>query len=464
MHVCQDLADTDTSFVRDVRGEMQAADGNHDLMGELHAAHFDEVLAFCVRRVGFAEGQDAAADVFAVAWRRLDSVAPSNPRAWLFGIARNVLRNLRRSGGRSNRLLRRVDGLAQVSRPGPDDVVIRKAEHDHLLTVVDSLQPDDREILLLAAWEELTAEELGVALGITASAAAQRLHRAKRRLAGSDGAHRMGRSTGGGDMNPADFFFEELKAANPLPDPSVLRDQIERRYLDPAGIRERAEDMPNETQTPVIPLRQRPWTGIAAGVAIVAALATAIALVARRPAPVSQPEPTPVEIATMFIETIDPATADLLAPDAEVNFLHVARDTYAAYFEWLQAIGATDTVVECVEQEREAGADAVQVRCDWEHQNAWAQTRGLGPYGGRTNLYTIEGGQITAIDMESFDTSRYSAEVWTFWNVYVGQRSLDDARVMFTVANGFDNPDLSPESIELWREYTEQYLAENRGG
>ena len=45
-----------------------------------------------------------------------------------------------------------------------------------------SLRRNDAEILRLWAWDELTSPQLAVVLGISANAAAIRLHRAKARL------------------------------------------------------------------------------------------------------------------------------------------------------------------------------------------------------------------------------------------------------------------------------------------
>lgn len=61
--------------------------------------------------------------------------------------------------------------------------MVRQAEDEEVLTALRSLKALDREVLMLAAWEELTAPEMADALGISLSAVEQRLHRAKRRLA-----------------------------------------------------------------------------------------------------------------------------------------------------------------------------------------------------------------------------------------------------------------------------------------
>ena len=44
------------------------------------------------------------------------------------------------------------------------------------------LNEADREILLLAAWEELSTTEIAAVLGCSVNAAALRLHRARKRL------------------------------------------------------------------------------------------------------------------------------------------------------------------------------------------------------------------------------------------------------------------------------------------
>lgn len=149
----------------------------------LYEKHYDEVLAYCTRRIGRTEADDATADVFAVAWRRVDQIEWSTVRPWLYGIARGVLANRWRSGRRQKRLFGRVSGLAPLREELPDVQVVRRAEDDHVAAAIRELKPADQEILLLAAWEELTAAEMATSLRISASAAEQRLHRAKRRLA-----------------------------------------------------------------------------------------------------------------------------------------------------------------------------------------------------------------------------------------------------------------------------------------
>ena len=149
----------------------------------LYESHHDEVLAYCTRRVGRTEADEATADVFAVAWRRLDEIEWATVRPWLFGIARGVLANRWRSAQRHKRLLGRVSGLAPVPKELPEEQVVRRTEDEEVLSALRRLKVSDREVLMLASWEELTAPEIAHTVGISVSAAEQRLHRAKKRLA-----------------------------------------------------------------------------------------------------------------------------------------------------------------------------------------------------------------------------------------------------------------------------------------
>lgn len=145
--------------------------------------HYNEVLAYCVRRTNRAEADDVTAEVFAVAWRRRDDIEWETVRPWLYGVARGVLSNRWRSLKRQDRLAKKMASMAPASGDAADVVVVRRSQDTEVVGVLQTLKPSDQEILMLAAWEELTAPEVAVTLGISTSAAEQRLHRAKRRFA-----------------------------------------------------------------------------------------------------------------------------------------------------------------------------------------------------------------------------------------------------------------------------------------
>lgn len=141
----------------------------------LYSSHYPPVYGYAARRLGADEATDAAAEVFTVAWRKLSSV-PEEPDTlpWLYGVARHVVANARRSQRRRDRLHARAAAAYRPSCPDPEPFDAAAA--------LEVLSDDDAELLRLAAWEGLGPEDLGAVLGCTANTAAVRLHRARRRL------------------------------------------------------------------------------------------------------------------------------------------------------------------------------------------------------------------------------------------------------------------------------------------
>lgn len=156
------------------------ADGR---LTQLFESYYDEVLAYCARRIGRSEADEAAAEVFAVAWKRIDEVDPQNIKPWLYGVARRVLSNRWRSLRRWSRLTRRTSSLAAAYAESPEVLIIRREDDQRLIDALDRLSPVDQEVLRLTAWEELTAREVAIAIGISTDAAEKRRQRALKRLA-----------------------------------------------------------------------------------------------------------------------------------------------------------------------------------------------------------------------------------------------------------------------------------------
>jgi RNA polymerase sigma factor (sigma-70 family) len=133
------------------------------------------VSAYALRRAGKAEAEDAVAETFLIAWRRLDEI-PVNAKPWLLGVARRVLANQHRAAARRSALNARV---AHERRHEPE-----WPRAELILRALDGLSESDRELLLLFAWEGLSIEELAAVLHCSRTAVKVRLHRARRRLRG----------------------------------------------------------------------------------------------------------------------------------------------------------------------------------------------------------------------------------------------------------------------------------------
>jgi RNA polymerase sigma factor (sigma-70 family) len=146
---------------------------------ELFAAHYWAVRGYVLRRTSSAAAEDAVAETFLVAWRRLDSLE-EDPLPWLLGVARRVLANQQRADRRRSALTDRLQRL----RPGQvPDWEPPMDMSDELSAAMSSLSPAEREALLLVAWEGLDPGRAARAAGCTPAAFRARLHRARRHVA-----------------------------------------------------------------------------------------------------------------------------------------------------------------------------------------------------------------------------------------------------------------------------------------
>ena len=154
-----------------------------DRFHSLFSQSYDDVLRYCLRRLPVTDANDAASDVFVVAWRRIDAAPPGDEaRLWLYGIARNVVRNSRRSARRSIRLRSKVAGLAPETVDGPEHQVVQSDQLRQALLALDRLSDRDQEVLRLRAMERLEIEEIAEVLGCSTEAARKRFERAAKRL------------------------------------------------------------------------------------------------------------------------------------------------------------------------------------------------------------------------------------------------------------------------------------------
>ncbi|WP_423919258.1 RNA polymerase sigma factor [Candidatus Poriferisodalis sp.] len=155
---------------------------DHDWFRGVYSETYRPLLAYARRRVDHATADEVVADTFFTAWRRRDDVPDGSERLWLFGVARNMIRNAARSNWRRQAA---HDRLRIANPPEAIDNVADAADDRStmLRTALGSLSEADREVLMLVAWEELSHAEIGQVLGISANASAIRVHRARKRLA-----------------------------------------------------------------------------------------------------------------------------------------------------------------------------------------------------------------------------------------------------------------------------------------
>ena len=147
---------------------------------------FPLVHRYLARRVGTALADDLAAETFATAYRRRTDYDPARGalRAWLYGIATNLLRNHWRAEQQLLELDARLAADVELRQdPGmSDDRLSASLAAPRIAAALAELVPDQRQVLLLHAWVDISPAEIGNALGIAPGTARSRLARARATL------------------------------------------------------------------------------------------------------------------------------------------------------------------------------------------------------------------------------------------------------------------------------------------
>ncbi|MGC5011837.1 RNA polymerase sigma factor [Streptosporangium sp. DT93] len=142
---------------------------------------YGRITAYAARRCDSPQdAADVVAETFTVAWRRMDELPPGEEATlWLYGVARRVLANHRRSEARHRARNVGLDArMAGLYEDSPDS----GGELMEIAQIFRALPDDDRELLSLVAWEGLERQEIATVLGLSRNAVRVKLHRARRRF------------------------------------------------------------------------------------------------------------------------------------------------------------------------------------------------------------------------------------------------------------------------------------------
>jgi RNA polymerase sigma-70 factor (ECF subfamily) len=158
-----------------------------DRFAALFDDHAPALWRYLARQVGAAQADDLVAETFLTAWSARDDYRPERgaARAWLFGIAVNLLRRHHRVQAQQQRLSLRLSG--QDTRvDGAEDRVAERLDARTrlagLAAAIAALPDRDRDVLLLNSLAGLDTREIATALGIPEGTVRSRLHRVRRSL------------------------------------------------------------------------------------------------------------------------------------------------------------------------------------------------------------------------------------------------------------------------------------------
>ena len=160
-----------------------------DELRRMYDDHAGDVFGYLARRVGRQLAEDLTAETFRRAVEHASTFDPErgNRRAWLYGIATNLVRGHRRTEAIHLRAIGRVTTSSNVAYTDPvDDRVAGRidaeSEASAVMMAVTGLHEADRDLLILAGWQRLSSREIADVLDIEPGAVRVRLHRVRSRL------------------------------------------------------------------------------------------------------------------------------------------------------------------------------------------------------------------------------------------------------------------------------------------
>lgn len=147
--------------------------GSREAFEELFARYREPLFGFFRRRLQLRErAEDLAQETFLAVIRAKSRYEPrASVRTYFYGIAMHLLAGERRKGATA------VPGATRITEDGADAVLwVRQA--------MQRLDADDREILMLREYEQLSYSEIAALLEIPVNTVRSRLFRARLELKG----------------------------------------------------------------------------------------------------------------------------------------------------------------------------------------------------------------------------------------------------------------------------------------
>lgn len=167
----------------------RAQEGDEGAFERIFDRHANRIYNFCFRATGsWDRAEDSLSIVFLQAWRSRHQVHEGRDSLlpWLLAIANNTCRNERRSRRRHTRLLARLESVDRGIDPDfSSEVDFRVDDQERvqsMLTALNKISPNERDLIRLCYFGDLTIEQAALALGIPVGTAKSRLSRARARL------------------------------------------------------------------------------------------------------------------------------------------------------------------------------------------------------------------------------------------------------------------------------------------
>ncbi|MET0741157.1 MAG: hypothetical protein ABWZ26_06340 [Candidatus Nanopelagicales bacterium] len=190
-----------------------------------------------------------------------------------------------------------------------------------------------------------------------------------------------------------------------------------------------------------------------------------------------QPADTPAEtVARDFVEAYGSGDADraigYLADGADTGGLIASQggrgdpmspEEVRTLMSLLEAQRYSQTVSSCVEESTSAAG--VAVRCTVEFDALGSDELGLGPNPGGEFSVTVDDGHVSKV-LHVWNAAEFGSESWEPFTTWVSENYPEDAAVMYRygvspLEDG--SPRITEESIALWDQHVQEYVATSGG-
>lgn len=149
--------------------------------GQVFDRHVETVYGYLCRRVGRMSAEELTSETFARAFDGRERFSGEDALPWLYGIASNLIRHHVRAERRQLAAYARAASQGETDRVDDDAEgrVDAVAMMPALAEALRRLRPDERDVLLMHAWQGLSYREIADALGIAVGTVGSRLTRAR---------------------------------------------------------------------------------------------------------------------------------------------------------------------------------------------------------------------------------------------------------------------------------------------
>ncbi len=154
------------------------------VFGEIFERHYETIFKYVGRRIDAASAGDVASEVFTTAFsaRHRYYVRAQSARPWLYGIARNLVREHLRRGGRASAAYVRLAHDTDVTYRSPEAEAEARVRVEELRSALTKLSRRDAEALIMYAVEGMDYAEIAAVLGLKLGTVKSSINRARRKI------------------------------------------------------------------------------------------------------------------------------------------------------------------------------------------------------------------------------------------------------------------------------------------